>query len=183
VKIPTGARETVVLVDTAGQPVGTAPKLAAHTAPGRLHLAVSVFLYRDDGALLIQQRAASKYHFPGVWANSCCSHPGPGEPIAAAAHARVLEELGVRVTLSGAGSFVYRASCPHSGLVEHEFDAVFIGTLHEPAEPDPKEVAALEFVTVEELGDRRFEGTLAPWFFPALDLAEAARRVPQEGLR
>ena len=72
------ARDSVVLVNEDGEPIGTMAKLAAHEAPGRLHLAFSVVLYRSDGLVLLQQRAATKYHFPLIWANSCCSHPRPG---------------------------------------------------------------------------------------------------------
>ena len=72
-------RATVVLVDGDGTPRGEASKRGAHEPPGLRHLAFSVFLFSPAGLLLLQQRASTKYHFPGIWANSCCSHPGPGE--------------------------------------------------------------------------------------------------------
>jgi isopentenyl-diphosphate delta-isomerase len=168
-------RDTVILVDEHGVAIGRAPKLAAHASPGQLHLAISVFLYRDDGALLLQQRAATKYHFPGLWANACCSHPVPGEAVADAAAARVREELGIDAPLALAGSLTYRAACPTSGLVEHEFDWVFVGEIDSTVHPDPREIDAVRFVTIDELGDGDFDGVLAPWFFPALELAEMAR--------
>src|SRR5579862_220184 len=99
-------RPIVVLVDEEGRPVGRAEKLAAHQPPGVLHLAFSVVLYRGDGRLLLQRRAATKYHFPLHWANACCSHPSPGEDVAASAAHRVVEELGVECALAPAGSFV-----------------------------------------------------------------------------
>jgi isopentenyl-diphosphate delta-isomerase len=170
--VPSG-RDVVVLVDASGEVTGSCEKLAAHTSPGRLHLAFSVFLFRDDGTTLLQQRAAVKYHFPLVWANACCSHPAPGEDLLASAEARVREELGLSVGLEHAGSFLYRAPDPVSGRVEHELDHVFVGELPAAAHPhvDPDEVAALCFVAPEELAAGRFAGTLAPWVTSGLELA------------
>lgn len=169
------SRDVVVLVDRAGAPEGEAAKLDAHVAPGRLHLAFSVLLYREDGRTLLQQRAATKYHFPLHWANACCSHPGPGEDVLASAERRVREELGVGAALESAGTFTYRATCPVSGLVEHEFDHVLIGRLE--GEPDPAlgEVAALEWVDPAQVLAGRRSGLLAPWLVPALRLGERAR--------
>jgi isopentenyl-diphosphate delta-isomerase len=175
--VTTTVRDTVVLVDADGRPIGTAPKRTAHEPPGMLHLAFSVFLYRPDGALLLQQRAAGKYHFPGVWANACCSHPAPGEQVADGASARVREELGVEVALEVAGAFTYSAPCAISGLVEREFDWVFVGELDGSPDPDPAEVAALRFVTVDALRTGAVDGPLAPWLLPALELAESAREA------
>jgi isopentenyl-diphosphate delta-isomerase len=167
-------RRTVVLVDEAGQVLGEAPKLEAHEPPGRLHLAFSVFLFQPDGRVLLQRRAEGKYHFPGAWANACCSHPGPGEDLLASAEERVMEELGITCALRWVGSFVYRASCAVSGLVEHELDHVLIGTtLKEPA-PDPNEVAETRWVVPASLlgqPSATLEGPLAPWLLPALHLA------------
>ena len=170
-----GARDTVVLVDPAGAVLGQAPKLAAHQAPGHLHLAFSVVLYDADGGVLLQQRAADKYHFPLYWANACCSHPGPGEDIAESAERRVHEELGLTAALSFAGTFVYRATDPGSGLVEHELDHVFVGEMTAVAEPDPAEVAALAVVDPEEIFSARFDGLIVPWLGQALRLAERLR--------
>lgn len=175
-------RSTVVLVDPDGTETGTADKLGAHRAPGALHLAFSVFLYRPDGRLLLQQRAPGKYHFPGVWANACCSHPLPGEDLVASAERRVAEELGLRCALRAVGRFSYRAECPESGLVEHELDHVLIGVVGEDPRPNADEVADWRWVEVGALlGARAGEGVepapgpLAPWVREALDIAEAAR--------
>ncbi len=175
-----GERGTVVLVDPSGAVQGEAAKLEAHRPPGRLHLAFSVFLYRDDGRTLLQQRAAAKYHFPLVWANACCSHPGPGEELVRSAEERVREELGWSTTLTDVGSFVYRATCPSSGLVEHELDHVLVGRAEGDPVPDPSEVAATRWVDPADLfadggGAGGSAGALAPWLVPALRLAEAAR--------
>ena len=83
------------LVDEAGNTIGTAEKLSAHQAPGQLHRAFSVFLFDETGRLLLQQRALGKYHSPGVWSNTCCGHPYPGESPFAAAARRTYEELGL----------------------------------------------------------------------------------------
>ncbi len=176
-----GGRRSVVLVDVEGNEIGSAEKLAAHQPPGQLHLAFSVFLYRFDGKLLVQQRAASKYHFPLLWANSCCSHPSPGEDVVASAQARVREELGYEVELSDVGTIVYRAECAESGLVEHELDHVLVGSVEGEPSPDPSEVADVAWLGAGQIfrpagGLRR-----APWLVPALLVAErgrAASRAP-----
>ncbi|MCU1490331.1 MAG: idi, partial [Acidimicrobiaceae bacterium] len=185
-------RGTVVLVEEDGTVTGSAPKLEAHRSPGLLHLAFSVFLYRQDGSMLLQRRSPAKYHFPGVWANACCSHPGPGEDLVSSAERRVVEELGLVCALSPAGSFVYRAPCAESGLVEHELDHVLIGTILAEPVPDNSEVAALWWgspetvlratsvpapagLTARTARSGLPAGPLAPWLGPALRLAEAAR--------
>src|SRR5689334_7965348 len=114
------AAERVVLVDERDREVGTMPKLAAH-AEGALHRAFSVFVLNAAGELLLQRRAAAKYHCGGLWTNSCCGHPRPGEPVADAARRRLREEMGFDCELASVGSFVYRAEVG-GGLVEHEYD-------------------------------------------------------------
>ncbi len=91
------------LVDEDGRTIGTAEKLSAHQAPGQLHRAFSVFLFDEQGRLLLQQRALGKYHSPGVWSNTCCGHPYPGEAPFAAAARRTFEELGVSPSLLARG--------------------------------------------------------------------------------
>lgn len=169
-------RNLVVLVDDNGAAIGVADKLAAHRAPGTLHLAFSVFLFDTDGRLLIQQRAADKYHFPLVWANSCCSHPRPGQELVAAAESRVAEELGLKIALRPVGSFVYQASDARSGLVEHEFDWVLVGELSDVPLPDPREVADVRLVSPAELAEAVATEVFAPWFEEAYAIALAARR-------
>ncbi|HTW99969.1 MAG TPA: isopentenyl-diphosphate Delta-isomerase [Acidimicrobiales bacterium] len=170
--------DLVTLVDESGAVIGQEEKLAAHEAPGKLHLAFSVFVYRPDGATLLQCRAAGKYHFPLVWTNACCSHPRPGEDVLVAARRRLVEELGLRVLPRPAGTFVYRAVDPASGLVEHEYDHVLVATTVDEARPDPVEVAALAWVAPEALlaGETGYE--LTPWCLPALRIAEQARARP-----
>ncbi len=172
-------RPEVVLVSEAGRVLGAAPKLEAHEAPGRLHLAFSVFVFNESGETLLQRRAASKYHFGGIWANACCSHPEPGEELLESAERRLFEELGLKAPLVEAGTFLYRALDPDSGRVEHELDHVLVGvvTTYEAAaiSPDPEEVDDVAWVKpAEVVGAGRKEG-FAPWFAEALALALAHR--------
>jgi isopentenyl-diphosphate delta-isomerase len=169
----------VVLVDENGQPSGHADKLAAHEPPGARHLAFSVFLFEPAGRLLLQQRARSKYHFPGIWANTCCSHPAPGEDLLLSAARRLGEELGIDPAhLEGAlrdvGTFEYRAEDPHSGLVEHEVDHVLVGMLR-AADPlptfDPDEVEALRWADPMDVRDAGPAEGFSPWFATALRIA------------
>ena len=173
--IDIGGRNQVVLVDSDGNAMGVADKLDAHQAPGQLHLAFSVFLFDQSGRLLIQRRAATKYHFPRVWANSCCSHPQPGEDLVAAAESRVAEELGLKIPLTRVGSFSYKAACPTSGLVENEFDWVLVGKLNDVPRPDSDEVEAIRMLAPEEFHAASLDATFAPWFASALAIAISTR--------
>ena len=125
-------------------------KLEVHLR-GLRHKAVSVFVF-DGPRLLIQQRAAGKYHTPGLWANTCCTHPHWGEADAACAARRLGEELGLGgVALASVGEVEYRAEVG-GGMVEHEVVAMFRGEASAPVvEPDPAEVQDTRWVTLEEL--------------------------------
>jgi isopentenyl-diphosphate Delta-isomerase len=168
-------RSQAILVDADGTEIGVADKLAVHQPPGRLHLAFSVFLFASDGSLLIQRRAATKYHFPLAWANSCCSHPQPGEDLNTSAELRVKEELGITSELRRVGSFTYRATCVSSGLVEHEFDWVLIGDVAGVVLPDPTEVAQWRMLSSDDFADAAKSSEFAPWFAPGLEIALRAR--------
>jgi isopentenyl-diphosphate Delta-isomerase len=117
--------EVVVLVNERDDAIGTAEKMEAHQQ-GLLHRAFSIFIFNSRGELLLQQRAMSKYHSAGLWTNTCCSHPFPGEDIQVAAERRLEEELGFKTTVKKVFDFVYRADFSN-GLMEHEFDHVFVG--------------------------------------------------------
>ena len=156
----------VELVDESGVALGHATVAEAHTAPGRLHRAFSVVLFRDDGRILLQRRAHSKTRFPLHWANSCCGHPGPGEDLSEAAARRLSEELGVvHVALSIAGVYLYRAIDPVTGRVEHEYDHVLVGRVGGgfAIRIDPKEIAQLRWADPAHLGGNAIPGPLAPW--------------------
>ncbi|MFD5320244.1 isopentenyl-diphosphate Delta-isomerase [Streptomyces sp. NPDC127098] len=165
------------LVDEDGATIGTSEKLAAHRAPGLLHRAFSVFLFDPAGRLLLQRRAAGKYHSPGVWSNTCCGHPYPGEPPFLAATRRTSEELGAApALLREAGTVRYHHPDPDSGLVEREYNHLFAGLVTEPLRPDPAEVGETAFVTPGELG-RLIDGrAFSVWFGTVLDAARPAIR-------
>lgn len=131
--------EQVVLVDDSNRVIGQSEKLRAHRE-GRLHRAFSVFVVDDTGALLLQRRAASKYHSGGRWSNTCCGHPRPGEELIAAAARRLQEEMGFVCPLQVAFEFRYRARVGPD-LLEHEHDTVLVGNFSGTPEPDPEEVA------------------------------------------
>jgi len=170
--------EQVILVDEKDREVGTADKLDAHRDGGRLHRAFSVFLFDPEGRMLVQQRAAGKYHFPSLRTNACCSHPRPGEEVLEAAQRRVREELGVEVPLSAAFAFVYTARDAGSGLTEREYDHVLVGTLRSEPAPDPDEVESVEWVEPDELlrDVAACPEHYTPWF------REALPRLVQHGL-
>jgi isopentenyl-diphosphate Delta-isomerase len=115
----------VILVDNEDVQVGTMSKLACHQK-GILHRAFSVFIFNSKGELLLQQRALDKYHSAGLWSNTCCSHPAPGESTLDAARRRLKEEMGMVCNLNAVFSFVYKAVFDN-GLTEHEFDHVYFG--------------------------------------------------------
>src|SRR5690606_36456296 len=116
--------EYVMLVDEQDHVVGTMEKIEAHRL-GRLHRAISVFVFDGEQRLLLQQRALHKYHSPGLWTNTCCTHPRPGETALAAANRRLGEEMGLKGDLAFAFTFRYREPFDN-GLIEHELDHVFI---------------------------------------------------------
>ncbi len=174
-----GTAEPILLelVDEDGVTVGTAEKLSAHQPPGKLHRAFSVFLFDERGRLLLQQRALGKYHSPGVWSNTCCGHPYPGEAPFAAAARRTYEELGVSPSLMAeAGTVRYNHPDPASGLVEQEFNHLFVGMVQSPVRPDENEVAGTAFVTPEDLAERHAKDTFSAWFMTVLDAVRPAVR-------
>lgn len=136
----TSREERVILVDADDREIGSEVKLRAHEL-GVLHRAISVFLFDDAGRVLLQRRAAGKYHSSGLWSNTCCGHPRPGESTAGAAARRLAEEMGIECALSPAFSFTYRADLG-AGLIEHEVDHVFTGRFSGTPAPDQREVEA-----------------------------------------
>lgn len=139
--------ERVVLVDPQGRDAGTADKLEAHRA-GVLHRAFSIFVFNAAGEVLLQRRAAGKYHSPGLWSNTCCGHPRPDEDIVRAAERRLAEELGFTCPLTERFAFTYRCELA-DGLVEHEWDHVLVGRWDGPVRPDPDEVGEVAWLAPE----------------------------------
>jgi isopentenyl-diphosphate Delta-isomerase len=143
-----GDDDRIVLVDGAGRAIGVAGKTASHHADTPLHLAFSCYVFDDDGAFLATRRADCKRVWPGVWSNSVCGHPGPGEDLVTAVLRRLDEELGmtavdVEVVLP---HYVYRAP-PFLGIVEHEFCPVFVAHGRRDPRPNPLEVADFRWMS------------------------------------
>jgi isopentenyl-diphosphate delta-isomerase len=155
--------EHVVLLDEDGNATGTAAKAEVHGLDTPLHLAFSCYVFDDDGRLLLTQRALDKPTFGGVWTNSCCGHPGPGEDITAAVRRRVGQELGLELedlTLV-LPRFRYRAvveSGPHAGTVENEMCPVYVARTAGDPTPDRSEVEAWEWVPWAEFRDEVLSG-------------------------
>lgn len=159
------ALERVILVDAEDVPQGVGDKLDVHRL-GQLHRAFSIFIFNTKGELLLQRRAAHKYHFAGYWSNSCCGHPRPGEATAKAALRRLGEELGFHAPLSEQMQLVYEARDPLSGLIEHEYLHVFRGHHVDDPRPDPLEVGAWRWTPVGAVRRclRRSPNLFTPWF-------------------
>lgn len=155
----------VELIDEQGRTVGTAGKLGVHRPPGALHRAVSVFLLDNLGRLLLQRRSASKYHSGGLWSNTCCGHPLPGEPPEAAAQRRLREELGIQANrLIESAAARYRVIDSVSGLVEHEHSHVFVGRVTSDVVPNPHEVEDWRLVALDDLPAMRRTQPFTAWF-------------------
>jgi isopentenyl-diphosphate delta-isomerase len=158
--------EQVVLVDDAGRGIGVADKAAVHGTDTPLHLAFSCYVFDADRRLLLTRRAEHKRTWPGVWTNSACGHPAPGEPIAAAVRRRLREELGVMLeslTLM-LPEFRYRAEMA-DGIVEHELCPVFVATTSDEVCADPAEVAEHRWAPWSEVRPAVLDGSfeVSPW--------------------
>ena len=141
--------EQVILVDEQDRPIGLMEKQAAHIGP-HLHRAFSVFIFNSKGELLLQQRALSKYHSPGLWTNTCCSHPRAGETLEEATSRRLKEEMGMSCPIHEVYTFIYMAPVGQ-GLTEHEFDHVFIGQSDDIPAINTEEVASWKYMSIDDL--------------------------------
>ena len=152
-----------MLVNTQGQMTGTMDKMAAHSN-GLLHRAFSIFVFNQQGQLLLQQRAWDKYHSAGKWTNTCCSHPRPGETTENAAHRRLLEEMGFDCELNEIFQFAYRHEF-ENGLIENEYDHVFIGFSDQAPQPNATEVENFKYMDIEllSLDIKDNPGTYSAW--------------------
>ncbi|MGP4096088.1 isopentenyl-diphosphate Delta-isomerase [Nonomuraea sp. KM90] len=158
--------EHVVLVDRAGHALGTAPKTSVHGRETPLHLAFSSYVFDREGRVLLTRRADHKITWPGVWTNSCCGHPMPGEPLDQAVVRRLSYELGL--TAGGADlllpTFSYRAVMAN-GIVEHELCPVYRVVVDSPVSPNPEEVGETWWMPWKEFAEAAQNGLLAisPW--------------------
>lgn len=141
--------EQVILVDENDCQTGAMEKLQAHRE-GLLHRAFSVFVFDRQGRLLLQKRASGKYHSAGLWSNTACGHPRPGEDLRAAARRRLKEEMGFECELAQQFRFTYRTEL-ENGLTEHECDYVLTGCFTGSPAPDESEVSEWKWIGANEL--------------------------------
>ncbi|PHR68880.1 MAG: isopentenyl-diphosphate delta-isomerase [Lutibacter sp.] len=141
--------EHVILVDKNDKQIGLMPKMEAHEK-ALLHRAFSVFVFNDDGELMLQQRAAEKYHSPLLWTNTCCSHQRDGETSLEAGKRRLQEEMGFECDLKEVFSFIYQAPFDN-GLTEHELDHVMVGHFNDNPKVNKEEVQDFKWMTLQEV--------------------------------
>jgi len=170
--------EQVILVNEEDEHMGVMEKMEAHLT-ATLHRAFSIFIFNNNGEMLLQQRAATKYHNGELWTNACCSHPAPGEATLAAASRRLKEEMGFTTRLEKAFDFTYKASF-ENGLTEYEFDHVFIGTYDGEIKMNYAEVKDYCFKTIAgiESSLKTHPQKFTAWFkiaFPKIKAFMAAK--------
>jgi isopentenyl-diphosphate delta-isomerase len=141
--------EQVILVNEMDVELGLMEKMEAHTK-ALLHRAFSIFVFNSNGEMLLQQRAITKYHSGGLWTNTCCSHPRPGETVLQAANRRLKEEMGFETNLIKVLDFVYKAPFSN-GLTEHEFDHVLVGYYDGIINPNQEEVEKYSFNSFSDI--------------------------------
>ncbi len=143
-------QEKVVLVDSYDNEIGVEEKLKAHTNGGTLHRAISIFIFDKKGETMLQQRADTKYHCAGLWSNTTCGHPLPGENPGTTAHRKLMQEMGFDCDMFEAFSFTYEAKLSN-GLTEKEFDHVFFGTYTGEPKLNPDEAKSWKWMKIYEL--------------------------------
>ncbi|MFH1713385.1 MAG: isopentenyl-diphosphate Delta-isomerase [Candidatus Jacksonbacteria bacterium] len=141
--------QKVILVNSNDKKVGTLEKLEAHKK-GKLHRAFSIFIFNSKRELMLQKRANNKYHCPGLWSNTVCSHPEPDKKIIETVHKRLREEMGFNCDLKKIFSFKYKVKFENK-LVENEIDHVFIGTYDRTPKLNPKEASAWKWIKINDL--------------------------------
>ncbi len=141
--------EKVILVDEQDREIGTMEKLEAHQK-GLLHRAFSILIFNSKGELMLQQRATHKYHSGGLWTNTCCSHPSPGETAIEAGKRKLLQEMGFDCHLTYSHKFIYNVELDNN-LIEHEWDHVLIGYYNNPPQINTAEAMNWKFITLDAL--------------------------------
>lgn len=158
----------IILVDKKDNEIGVGEKLKVHQE-GKLHRAFSIFIFNSKGKMLLQKRAKTKYHSPGLWTNTCCSHPGPNKNLEEEAKRRLKEEMGINCQLREIFSFIYKVNL--GSLIEHEFNHVFIGKFNGKPTVNAKEADDWEWINTKELKKdvRKNPEKYAYWFRLILD--------------
>lgn len=164
--------EMVVLVNEKDEPLGIMEKIEAHRKAA-LHRAFSVFIFNEKGEMLLQKRAAKKYHSGGLWTNACCSHPRPGEETVDAAQRRLFQEMGFTTSLKKIFDFIYKAEVDN-GLTEFELDHVLAGEFNGAISPDPEEVSNFCYKSLQDIRQslRSHPQKYTAWFqiaFPKME--------------
>ena len=179
---PIEQQEEVVLLDESGHAIGSAPKATTHHADTPLHLAFSCYVFDPAGRLLVTRRALDKRTFPGVWTNSFCGHPAPGEDLVGAVARRGEQELGLRLDdlLLALPTFRYQATMPN-GVRENELCPVFVAVADGAPTPDASEVAAAEWVPWRAFRDGVLAGTREVSVWCAQQVVELAQRELPDG--
>jgi isopentenyl-diphosphate delta-isomerase len=164
-KIVSSEAEELILVDADDRELGFMSKARCHDGDGVLHRAFSVFLFSEDGRLLLQQRSRSKRLWGGYWSNTCCSHPRRGETMNIATGRRLQDELGISADLEFVYKFSYQARFDESGS-ENELCYVYLGTVTTPAHPNEHEIEAIRYVSAAELQQELDTAAeqFSPWF-------------------
>ncbi len=164
-RVVSSESEDLILVDADDNETGFLSKAQAHDGQGTLHRAFSVFLFNEEGALLLQQRAVTKRRWPGYWSNSCCSHPRRGESMQTATRRRLRDELNVDAELNYVYKFSYQAEFGELGS-EHELCHVYLGSVGGDVQANDHEIESVRFVSVADL-EAEFAATpdqFTPWF-------------------
>lgn len=155
--------DLLILVDENDKEIGALEKTPVHEQ-GLLHRAFSIFIFNAQQELLLQQRADGKYHSPGLWTNTCCSHPRQGETLEVAVHRRLREEMGMECDLAFQFSFIYKHEFAN-GLTEHELDHVYFGYSDQQPSPNPNEVQDWKYIHMDDLKKEleRYPERYSPW--------------------
>ncbi|MBR9682780.1 MAG: isopentenyl-diphosphate Delta-isomerase [Candidatus Aenigmarchaeota archaeon] len=163
--------EEILLVDKDDNEIGFEEKMKAHEEGGKLHRAFSIFIFNSKGEMLLQLRSKKKYHFGDLWTNTCCSHQRKGEILEQSVHRRLQEEFGFDTGVKEVYKFIYKSTDENSGLTEHEYDHVFIGTFDGEPKPNPEEIDEYKWVILEELEKdvKEHPENYTPWFKIILD--------------
>lgn len=168
--------ELVQLVDERDNNLGVMEKITAHRE-ALLHRAVSVFIFNTSGAMLLQRRAASKYHSGMLWTNTCCTHPRPDEAAADAAGRRLFEEMGIKCALRYQFNFIYKAILDN-GLTEHEYDHVYFGFSDHTPVANAEEVSEWCYLSMDEIAAKlkSAPGMFTEWFKLIFDKVKEMRK-------